>query len=412
MWHGICSQSPTRGVGNLLPQTFIEEAMQMVDRLTDWRRDFHRHPELGLDCHRTAGKVVENLRVLGWEVSQGWARTGVTAVLRPIGGAAGPAIGLRVDMDALPIQEATGAPYASATPGAAHACGHDGHLAIGLGVAEVLSRHRSHLSSPVKVIFQPGEEHPGGAKLMIEQGVLLDPPMGAMLGFHLYPELPSGHFGIRYGVMTAGCTDFTVVLRGKSGHAGYPHLAVDPVPALTSFVHAVLALNSRSHNPLAPLVITFGRISGGSAPNVIPEDVRLEGTMRALSDDVMAFALRRMQEILAGLRLTHGVEGELTAGESEPPLVCDERVTAFAEERLTEMWGPGRVRRLAEPSMGSEDFSRFAQLVPSTYVRIGTRDEEKGFIHPLHHPAFDFDEGVLALAVASLSYLLLSWTGR
>jgi len=159
-------------------------------------------------------------------------------------------------------------------------------------------------------------------------------------------------------------------------------------------------------------VIIFGRISGGSAPNVIPGDVHLEGTMRALSDDVMAFALRRMQEILAGLRLTHGVEGELAAGESEPPLVCDERVTALTEERLTEMWGPGRVSRLAEPSMGSEDFSRFAQLVPSTYVRIGTRDEEKGFIHPLHHPAFDFGEGVLPLAVASLSYLLLSWTGR
>lgn len=396
----------------MVPEDLVREAYELLPLLTAWRRDFHRHPELGLECHRTAAKVLEHLQTLGWEASGGWAQTGVVGVLYPPRERGGRAVALRVDMDGLPLQEATGAPYASVNPGVAHACGHDGHLAVGLGVAELLSRHRDKLACPVKLIFQPGEEHPGGAAPMIEQGVLDNPQVDAVFGFHLFPDLPAGHFGLRYGVMTAGSTDFSIVLRGKGGHAGHPHLSVDPVPALAAFVDAVQLLVSRATGPLVPLVISFGRIYGGSVLNAIPEEVCLEGTVRALSEEIARFAVGRMREILAGLRLTHGVEGEFRELGSEPAMFCDPAVTSFAEECLVAMWGRDRVIRITEPSMGSEDFARFARAAPATYIRIGIRDAQQGFLHPLHHPAFDFDEGALPPAVAGMAFLLLQWGRR
>ncbi|HHY96105.1 MAG TPA: amidohydrolase, partial [Firmicutes bacterium] len=242
----------------MIEDTLIGEAGELADALTRWRRDFHRHPEVGLECHRTAERVCDVLQEVGIEVSRGWAKTGVVAIVSPEAEKKGSAeaVALRVDMDGLPVHEETGASYASTRAGYAHACGHDGHVAIGLGVAYLLNRHRRELASPVKLIFQPGEESPGGARLMLEEGVLRDPPVGAVFGLHLFPGLPAGQIGLRYGVMTAGSNDFTVTLRGKAGHAGHPHLAVDPVPALAAFIDAVQSLVSRAHNPLDPLIIS------------------------------------------------------------------------------------------------------------------------------------------------------------
>ena len=374
-------------------------------QLTVWRRRFHEYPELGLDCHRTAAMVAGHLASLGLEVRSGIARSGVVGVLH--GSGPGPVVALRVDMDALPISEQTGLPFSSQVSGAMHACGHDGHAAIGLGVATVLTALRDSWPGAVKFIFQPGEEYPGAAKIMIAEGVLTEPQVEAIFGCHLYPEIPTGEVGIRYGVMTAANDEFTIHLKGPGGHGAFPDQCADPIVAAGHLIVGVQTVVSRFNNPLEPLVISIGEISGGRGHNVIASQVTLKGTIRSVSEQARDAGRRGLERIIEGMEKAYGLTIELDLQPGEPRLVNDEGLVAFVEGSLGGLLGRDSVRRIPSPSLGAEDFAHFAELVPSAYLRLGCQDEKRERVQALHSPFFDFDETVLAIGTRILSFLLM-----
>ncbi|MEW5722472.1 MAG: M20 family metallopeptidase [Thermodesulfobacteriota bacterium] len=386
------------------PEALDRAVARWRDRILGWRRDIHRHPELGLDCRRTAGLIARELEAWGLEVTTGLAETGLAAVLR--GDRPGPVVGLRVDLDALPLVEETGLEFASAVNGVMHACGHDGHAAIGLGAAAVLSEFKAHLNGTVKFIFQPGEETGQGAERLIEDGVLENPPVAALLGFHLHPMLPAGSLGVCCGTVTAGDLEFQITLEGQGGHAARPHETRDPIAAAGYLLTALQTVASRRVDPLDPVVVTVGQINGGSGFNVIPEKVVLKGTARYLSPAGRAAARQEMDEILRGLETGFGVEAELEFFGQCPPLVVDEDLCTFLEGTARRGLAAVEVHRLVRPSMGSEDFAFFARKVPCGYFRLGCRDEARGLVHPLHHPRFDFDEDLLSLGVRAAALFL------
>jgi amidohydrolase len=366
---------------------------EIAAQIINWRRQFHQQPELELNCYQTAAVVSRHLLDLGLEVQTGIAETGVIGVLRSPD--PGPVVALRVDMDALPIGEQTGLPFASRVDGVMHACGHDGHTAIGMGVASVLAHCRDSLQGTVKFIFQPGEEFPGGSKIMITGGALDNPKVDAILGGHIYPNLPLGKVGVRYGVMTAADDEFTVELLGTGGHGAYPHQCADPIVAAGHLITTLQSIVARNTDPLDSLVISLGQITGGSGHNVIPERVILKGTIRSISECSRETAHQRLQEILNGIRQTFGVEYLLEMIPGNPSLRCDHQLTAFVEESLVDLVGREQVISIPAPSMGAEDFAYFAEQVPATYLRLGSRDEAGGYVHALHTPYFDFDEQIL-----------------
>ncbi len=387
------------------PLTFEEiraKAIELEPQVIAWRRQIHRRPEVHLDCAATAHMVAKELERMGYEVRRGLAKTGVVGLLR--GAKEGPLAALRVDMDALPLQEETGLEFASEVDGVMHACGHDGHTAIGLGVAELLS-FAGDLPGCVLLVFQPGEEYPGGASLMIQDGAL-DPLPGAVFGLHIFPGVPLGRIGLRYGNMTARNDEFLVDLVGTAGHGAYPHKAVDPFPALAAFINATQSIVSRNLDPFEPLVISLGEVSGGGGHNVIPAKISLKGIVRSLDDSARDLALRRMEEVLASLSSLHRVGHRLEVVPMEPPLACDPSLTRFTERTIKDLWGPGSVVLIDRPSLGVDDFAYFAKRVPATYMRLGTYSEEKGYVHPLHSSRFDFDEAILSRGVATLAAVI------
>jgi amidohydrolase len=375
------------------------------DQLIAWRRRFHEYPELQLECHRTAAVVAEHLKHIGLDIRTGIAKTGVVGVIR--GRRTNPVVALRVDMDGLPVPEQTGLPFASKVEGVMHACGHDGHTAMGLGVATVLGAVRDDLQGTVKLIFQPGEESPGGSKIMIAEGALEEPGVDAIFGCHISPQIAFGEVGIRYGTMTAANDEFTIRIKGVGGHAARPHHCTDPIVAASNLIIGVQSIVSRLNNPLKPLVISICEIKGGSGHNVIPEGVTLKGTIRSVDEETRALAWRNLDKIVKGIELGHGVEAGLEIQPCEPPLRCDKRLVAFVEETLRELMDPDRVQSIPEPSMGAEDFAFYSERIPAAYVRLGCYDADKGYVHGLHSPYFDFDENLLAEGTRILSYLLM-----
>jgi amidohydrolase len=374
------------------------------DQLIGWRRHFHEYPELETECHRTAEVVAEHLRKIGLQVTTGVAKTGVVAVLR--GRQEGPVVALRVDMDALPIQEQTGLPFSSKLQGAMHACGHDGHTAMGLGVATVLAGLRELLPGTVKFIFQPGEESPGAARIMINEGVLENPKVDAILGCHIFPGVPSGKVGIRYGTMCAACDQFDIHIKGVGGHGAYPHQCKDPIVAAASLVASVQTIVSRLNDPVQPLVISICKIRGGDAHNVIPDRVILGGTIRSIDERARETAHRGVKDIVKGIEVAYGVKTELEILPIDPPLRCNEHMVAFVEERVGQLLGSEKVVRIPSPSLGADDFASFSEQVPAAYVRIGCYNQEKGYVHGLHTPCFDFDENLLVDGSRVLSFLI------
>jgi amidohydrolase len=384
-----------------------QEVTNCQKQLIAWRRQFHQYPELRLECYRTAEIVAEHLHQLGFDVQTGIAESGVVGIIR--GEKLGPTVALRVDMDALPIHEATGLPFASKHAGMMHACGHDGHTAIGLGVATVLSHIRGTFSGMVKCIFQPGEESPGGARIMIEEGVLDDPAVEMAIGFHLYPALPFGTIGVCSGTVTAGCYDFQIQLKGVGGHAARPHQCKDPITAAGHLIVALQTIVSRRREALEPLVISIGHICGGSSCNVIPEEVILKGTIRYVSEAGKTIAIQELHRVLNGIHTMFDVETELAVVEEEPMLHVPEAIADTTERMVTELLGQNRVSRISQPSMGAEDFAFFSQRVPCAYFRLGCYDEVQGYIHGLHTPYFDFDEDLLTLGTQIASFLILKY---
>jgi len=357
---------------------------EIAAQIINWRRQFHQQPELELNCCHTAEVVSRHLLDLGLEVQTGIAETGVVGVLTSPN--PGPVVALRVDMDALPIGEQTGLPFASRVDGVMHACGHDGHTAIGMGVAAVLARCRDSLQGTVKFIFQPGEEFPGGSKIMIAGGVLDRPRVDAVLGGHIYPNLPRGKIGVRYGVMTAADDEFKVELQGTGGHVAYPHQCADPIVAAGHLITALQSIVARNTDPLDSVVVSLGQVTGGSGYNVIPERVILKGTIRSISECSRETALQRLKQILSGIQQAFGVEHSLEVIPGNPALRCDHHLTAFVEGCLVDLLGREQVVSIPVPSMGAEDFAYYAEQVPAAYLRLGSRDEAGGYLHALHTP--------------------------
>ena len=379
----------------------------------DWlvaiRRDLHRHPELPYREKRTSEKIAAVLGELGYHVRRGVAQTGVVATL---GNQERPCLGFRADMDALPIQEPEtrlNAPYRSVHKGVMHACGHDANVTIMLGVARVLAENTQFLDTSkicVKFIFQPAEERGAGARRMMEEGVLDNPKPMAILAGHLFPNLEVGSVGLSDSLSHASADSFRIKVIGRGGHGAYPHLCRDPIVAAGCLITQLQAIVSRRIDPLDAAVITVGRIAGGSAPNVIPAEVELEGTIRALREETRQSLWDGIRAVAAACELGFEVTCATEREEGYPPCVNDVEVVKFLRKVCSDVAGVRRVQDL-EPSMGAEDFSYYAAVIPSAILRLGCANRAAGIcwnpkdesVIGLHSPDFDIDEKVLAIGV-------------
>jgi amidohydrolase len=378
------------------PSRRIRDAAEAIEaRLVAIRRDIHAHPELAFEEVRTAGIVAAELARLGIPHRTGVGRTGVVGVIE--GGRPGPTLAIRGDMDALPIHEETGLPFASTVAGKMHACGHDIHTATLLGAAEVLKGLAPMLAGRVVLIFQPAEEVLEGAAAMIADGAAKGVDLA--IGFHNQPDMPVGTFGFVPGACLAASDRFDLVIRGVSGHAAHPHLAVDPIVAAAAFVQQAQTVVSREVKPLHPAVVTIGSFQGGTTYNIIPERVHLKGTVRTLHADARDIAEAAIRRLAAGLEATMRVTSALEYQRMVPPLVNDERVMEPMLAAVRAQFG--EVVSQADASMGAEDFSAFADLVPSAHLRVGSA--APGRQDKLHNAFYQPDERCIALGVQALS---------
>ncbi|MBT3392382.1 MAG: amidohydrolase [Chloroflexi bacterium] len=379
---------------------FLSEAQAIFDYTRNLRRDFHRHPELGFQEVRTAGIVTRELNALGLEVASGIAETGVVAMIE--GERPGPVVLLRFDMDALPIEEETGAEYASQTLGVMHACGHDGHTAIGLTVARLLHAHQSELAGSVKLVFQPAEEGLGGAKRMVEEGVLQNPRPDYSLALHLWNEKPVGWIAAAAGPTMAASETFSVRITGRGGHGALPHTAVDPVVTAAQIIMALQTIVARNADPVETAVVSVTSVHGGSAHNVIPPYVDLDGTIRSFDPEIRAMVLRRFREIVEGVAGALGCSTEIVidditlAVDNDPALV--EKVQNVAAKMF-----PDANLMTEFQTMGSEDMAYMMDDIPGCYFLVGSANPEKNLDAKHHHPKFDFDEAALPRAAALMA---------
>jgi len=364
--------------------------------LEEWRQDFHRHPELGYQEHRTAAKVAERLTALGLDgIETGIGGTGVIGVLHGRSGPGGAAIMLRADMDALPIEEATGAPHASTEPGTMHACGHDGHTTMLLGAAKYLAGTRN-FDGTVYFCFQPAEEGGAGAKAMLDDGLFERYRPRAVYGMHNWPGMPVGRFAVKDGPVLAAAGEFTIIITGRGGHAAAPQDARDPIVAGAHLVTALQTVVSRTVDPLQPAVLSVTRFSAGSTHNVIPDRAELMGTTRSFDEAVQGRIETEMDRICARTAAAFGVGIELSRGPNPyPPTLNDAAQADFAEAVMRETFGDANVQRGHPPTMAGEDFSFLAREVPGCYVIIGNGDSA-----PLHHPSYDFNDEAAPFGVA------------
>jgi amidohydrolase len=382
------------------------EVERLADAVVTLRRTLHAWPELGFQEERTSALVADHLRGLGLEVHTGVVQTGVVGILR--GNGEGKTILLRADMDGLPIQEATGAPYASQQPGVMHACGHDGHTAILLTVASLLSEQRQRFPGTVKFAFQPAEElPPGGAKGMIAAGILENPSVDAVFGLHLWNGLPVGTIGVDAGPIMASVDRFDVIIRGVGGHGAYPHTSVDPIVIGSQIVSALQSVVSREIPPLTPAVVTVGIFQAGTAFNVIPSRAEISGTVRTIDTQIRQDMPARLERIIRGIATAMRADCEFTYDFGYPVTVNDARQAEFAQRVAAGIVGETNVRP-AGMTMGAEDMSYFLQAVPGCYLRLGSGNADKGLIHSHHSALFDFDETALPIGIELLSRLTLA----
>jgi hippurate hydrolase len=373
--------------------------MPIINRLAElqpsiqaWRRDLHAHPEVMYDVHRTAGFVAEQLRAFGCdEVATGLGQTGVVGVIKGRKPASGGSrvIGLRADMDALPIEEETNLPYASKTPGKMHACGHDGHTAMLLGAAQYLAETRNFAGDAV-VIFQPAEEGGAGAAAMIKDGLMDRFKIDQVYGMHNGPGLPVGSFALRPGPIMAAMDRITIQIEGVGGHAAYPHKTVDPVLAGSQLVVALQQLVSRNVNPLESAVLSICEFHAGHASNVIPASAELKGTVRSLKAEVRDLMEQRMREVVAGVALQTGTKIELDYDRGYPVVVNHGAETDMALRVASEVAGAANVNNDMPPVMGAEDFAYMLEARPGAFIFCGNGDSAG-----LHHPAYNFNDDAI-----------------
>lgn len=368
------------------------------------RRDLHRHPEMGFQEVRTAGIVAKELRELGLEVTTGVAKTGVIAMID--GASPGPTVLVRVDMDALPIQEETGKEYASTQAGVMHACGHDGHVAVGLTVARLLLGYRSVLRGQVKLVFQPAEEGLDGAEGMIAAGVLENPKPAHTLGLHIWNEKPVGWVGVVPGPLMAGGEMFTIRLTGKGGHGALPHLAVDPINAAAQVITGLQSIISRNVSPLESAVISVTMVHSGDAFNIIPQKAELRGTIRTFEPLVRELVLARFREVVSQIAGAMGCTSEIDLVRLTPPVINDPQVAERIAAQVR-MVLPQADLDTDFRTMVSEDMAFMMEKVPGCYLMVGGANPALGLDFPHHHPKFDFDETALVWASATLSAAVL-----
>ena len=389
---------------------FLSEAQSLFEYTQALRRDFHSHPELGFHEVRTAGIVAKELNALGLELHTGVAETGVVAVLE--GSKPGPVLLVRADMDALPITEETGAPYASQNPGVMHACGHDGHTAILLTVAKMLHAHRSELAGTVKFVFQPAEEGMGGAEKMIEAGILENPKVDLTLALHLWNEQPLGWIGAANGPAMAGAEIFKVKICGKGGHGAAPHLSVDPVLAAAQIVSALQGIVARNVAPLKTAVVSVCTIHGGEAFNVIPQQVELTGTIRTFEPAVRARVLERFEQTVKSVAEGMGCQAEIHLERLTPATINQRETAESVRAAAHRLFPEAEVDPADYVTMGSEDFAFILEKVPGCFFFVGSANPEKGLDAGHHHPKFDFDEAALPRAAALMAAAVMELLGR
>jgi amidohydrolase len=375
--------------------------MPIVNRIADlhgeiaaWRRDIHAHPELLYDVHRTAATVADKLRGFGCdEVATGIGRTGVVGVIRG-GKGSGRTIGLRADMDALPIEEASGVPYQSTVPGKMHACGHDGHTAMLLGAARYLAETRNFAGTAV-VIFQPAEEGGAGGLAMVRDGLMERFQVEEVYGMHNYPGLPVGQFALRPGPLLAAADRITIEIEGRGGHAARPHFSVDTVLVGAQIINQIQSIVARNVDPLEAAVISICVFQAGSTDNVIPQTASLRGTARSLIPEVRDLLEARLHEVVEGTARLYGATAKLTYRRDYPVTRNHERQAAFAASVAAEVVGRERVDDAVAPVMGAEDFSFMLEARPGAFIFVGNGDSAG-----LHHPAYDFNDEVIPLGTS------------
>ena len=385
---------------------YLSEAKALFPYTQAMRRDLHAHPELGFREFRTAGIVAKELEGLGLEVTKGVGKTGVVALMD--GARPGPTILLRFDMDALPIQEETGAAYASESPGVMHACGHDGHTAIGLTAARLLLNHRAEFTGTLKFCFQPSEEsfngeECGGNQMMIREGILDNPHVDQTLALHLWNEKPLGWLCVAGGPVMASSDLFTVRLTGRGGHGASPHLTIDPVVAAAQIIGALQTITSRNVDPLATAVVSVTTVHAGTGFNVIPQDAEFTGTIRAFEPKVGSQILERFNEIVTTVGDAMGCQVEVDVRRFAPATINDAGMAAKVQDTARALLPDMELQTTGYLTMGAEDMAFMQERAPGCYFFVGSNNKEQHLDYGHHHPKFDFDEEALPHAAALMA---------
>jgi hippurate hydrolase len=392
---GITIESLKASAGAVFPE---------VQRI---RRHIHKAPELSFEEYNTAAFISNCLTGWGIEHRTGVAGTGIVALLKGEGNGQGRCVAIRAELDALPITEADEKEYRSANEGVMHACGHDVHTAILLGVAKILHDSSADWSGTAKLIFQPGEEkHPGGGSIMIAEGVLQQPEVDAILGLHVYPTLPAGNVGFRSGQYMASTDEIHIVIRGKGGHAALPHQTVDPIAIAAQCITALQQVISRRSNPVSPSVLSFGRISGGTVNNVIPDFVEISGTLRTMSEAWREEAHGLIRAVVENTCSAFGAKAEIDIPKGYPSLFNDPAITARARSSAQEFLGEAFVKEL-DLRMTADDFAFYSQAIPGCYFRLGTNRDGKEHTASVHNPHFDIAEEAMETGVGTMAWIAL-----
>lgn len=389
------------GIENIIHNRVCE----IKDEIIEWRRYLHQYPELGFDEKNSSSFVFEKLKSWGIETK----KCAITGVVGLIKGKPGKTIALRADLDALPIKEMTLLPYSSKNPGKMHACGHDGHTAIVLGAAKVLSQLKDKLTGNIKLIFQPAEEGPGGAEPMIKEGVLTNPAVDAIVGLHIRTSLPSGKIGIKSGKLMAAPDEFKIRVIGKGTHAAHPDQGIDPIIIASQIVLALQNLVSRETDPTEPALISCGTFQAGSKANIIPGEAVITGTVRTLSSELRTRMRKRIEELVAGITGASKAKYEFEYKFEYPPLVNDDKMAELARKVSANMPGKNMLFELKDPSMGGEDFAYYLKKIPGVYVFLGNYNPDKDTIYPIHSPNFKIDEDVLPLGTEFLARMAFNY---
>ena len=373
-------------------------AREIIDQTIKLRRHFHQNPELGMEEYETSKKVAEILEELGLTVKKNIANTGVMGFLE--GSKPGNTVLLRADMDALPIQDEKNVPYSSKVSNKMHACGHDAHTAILLGVARVLAQNRENLAGNVKFIFQPAEETVGGADAMIKEGVLEEfADTDYALALHMDTDQPTGNVSLAMGASNASSDMLSIELKGKGTHGAYPQDGIDVILMAGQFINNIQGIVSRNISAAETAVLTMGKIEGGQAGNVIPEKVKLDGILRTLNKETRDLIMDKIEDHLDGLVKIHGGDYELEVIPGYPSLINDSNIADLIQNKGQEVLGEGSVEIFETPNMGVEDFAYFLQKVPGAMWYLGCGNEEKGIVYPGHNPKFDIDEDALEIGI-------------